>query len=248
MEKEHDFIEREFQDFSPGLGDLPDDLRSSGPITIPDGSFIPPIEGDSYATVASGIMGGASRPFVEPIPSGFANQITFQAINYLPRANFESFRAQRFFAGGTALLPPNPTAFVDLCVNPATLLPTSPVKFSTGVITVPQGYAAIITGVRQWVGDATAVQKPDGTPDDIFWRVSTGGTAIFDFGNFPFLVSSMPDEGHMFVVANESTTFQISAKNNLSPSDIFARSISVQAVLTGHWFPVDELNDIFRNR
>ena len=241
-----DFIEREhFAEFG-GFGELPEDLRGmgpSGPQTAADGSFVTPLEGDAYQT-----LGGAQRPFVEPIPTGFANQLTFQAIKYLPRANFESFRSQRFIAGGTALLPPDPTVFVSLLVNVSSLPPNSPVKYSSGAILVPQGYAAVITGLRQWVGDSNAIQKPDGQPDDISWRVSAGATPIFNFGNFPIMLSSLDNEAKMFAIANESTTLQLSVKNNISPSSINARAIPIQAVLTGHWFPIDELDDVFRNR
>lgn len=243
MENEKDFVEREFPDFGGGFGDLPEDLRSTNVIPICDGRTIPPIEADSYAR-----FGGSDRVNLEAVPGSLAGPITFEAINYLPRANFPSFRSQRFFLGGTALLPPNPTAFVDLGVNTATLPPLAPVKYSTGPLIVPQGYAAVITGIRQWVGDPTAVQKPDGSPDDISWRVSAGGTAIFGFGNLPIMISSLEEEGQLFAIANESTPIQLSVKNNLNPSDPAARSIPIQALITGHWFPVDELDDIFRNR
>lgn len=234
-----EFTEREgFKDFS-GFGDLPDDLRNTTPLIMPDKSFVPPIESDSYS-----LNGGASRPTLDAIPSAFASEIRFQAINYLPRSNYESFRSQRFFAGGVALLPPDPTEFVDLLVD----LPSGPVTYSTGALAVPQGFAAVITGLRQWIGDTTAYQKLDGQPDDIYWKISAGSTSVFELGNFPFVISSMTEEAHMFAIANESTTIQLSVRNNIDPLDPLARNIPIQAVLTGHWFPIDELNDIFRNR
>lgn len=238
-----EFTEREnFGDFS-GFGDLPDDLRNTTPLIMPDKSFVPPIESDGYS-----LNGGADRPYLDAIPPAFASEIRFQAINYLPRANYESFRSQRFFAGGVALLPSDPTVFVDLLVDTASLPPGAAVSYSTGPLLVPGGFAAVITGIRQWIGDTTAYQKLNGQPDDIFWKVTAGSTSIFEFGNFPFLISSMSEEGHMFAIANEGTNIQLSVRNNIDPSDPLARDIPVQAVLTGHWFPIDELNDIFRNR
>jgi len=254
---EKEFTERELPDFS-GLGDfaeLPEDLRGMGPISTPEG-FIPGMEMDmfatSYSTGGTYIPGvGVVDPFrqsITPIPGILSNQFNFSAINYLPRANFESFRSQRFYGGGTALLPPNSTTFVDLLVSSATITSTSPQKQTTGVLTVPSGFAAVITGLRQWVGDANAFDKSDGTVDDIVWRVLTGGTAIFNLGNFPLIVSSMDNEGKLFAIATESTTIQLSVKNNISPASALARDIAVKGVISGHWFPIDELDDIFRNR
>jgi len=239
---EKDFIEREFSGFGD-FGELPEDLRGAGALSLPDGTFLPGLEADIYSTV-----GGAYRPFMEPIPGGLVNPVNFTAINYLPRMNYESFRSQRFIVYGVALLPPDPTAFVPLLVDIATLPPGSPQTASSGVLNVPSGYAAVITGLRQFIGDSSAYQKSNGQPDDIHWRVEVGGTQIFSFGNFPLLMSSMEIEAKLFTIANESTTIQVSAMNAISTSDPLARNIAVQAILTGHWFPIDELDDIFRNR
>lgn len=247
---EKDFTEREFSDFK-GFGELPDDLRAAGSISVPGGvgfSF----EGDVYGSLYGG---GTVRPYVEPIPSGLGQKFTFTAINYLPRANAESFRSQRFFAFGSALLTPAdtgsavPATFVDLFVDMSSLSPGAPQTNSSGTLVVPSGYAAVITGLRQWIGDASAFQKPDGQEDDIVWRITAGSTPIFGMGNFPIVISSMDNEAKLFAIANESTTIQLSVKNTLDVSTNYnARSIAVQGAITGHWFPIDELDDIFRNR
>jgi len=255
-----DLTERDgMSDFS-GFGDfaeLPEDLRGMGTVRMPDGSFITGEEGDVYSTSYStgtvtsvGIVGAVDpfRASLSPVPGSYSNQFRFTAINYLPRANFESFRSQRFFAGGSALLPADPTTFVDLIADTSILPPGSPLRFSSGVLEVPQGFAAVITGLRQWIGDANAFQKSTGEPDDIVWKISAGGAAIFNFGNFPFVISSLDNEAKLFAIANESTTIQLSVKNNVSTSSSFARNIAVKGALTGHWFPVDELDDMFRNR
>jgi len=250
-----DFTERDgMSDFSGGFGELPEDLRGMGPISLPDGTFMLSSEGDVYSTsYSTGLSSGTViadpfRPNLAPVPGSYSNQFNFSAINYLPRANFESFRSQRFFSGGSALLPADPTTFVDLMVDTSTLPGSAPQKFSSGVLEVPQGFAAVITGIRQWIGDATAFQKPTGEPDDIIWRITAGGAAIFNFGNFPVMISSLDNEGKIFAVATESTTISLSVKNNISTTDPTARDIAVKGFLTGHWFPMDEINDIFRNK
>jgi hypothetical protein len=252
-----DFTEREgLGEFSQGFGELPEDLRGMGPVSLPDGTFLPGSEGDVYArSYTTGVLStygvpGYDDPFrnaITPVPGSF-NQFSFSAINYLPRANFESFRSQRFFAGGSALLPPDPTVFVDLMVDVSTLPPGDPVKYSSGPLLVPAGFAAVITGLRQWVGDANAYQKVDGEPDDIAWRITAGGAPIFNFGNFPVVISALDNEAKLFALAVENTNISLSVKNCLSPTSPEVRNIPVKGALTGHWFPIDELNDIFRNR
>lgn len=250
---EKDFTEREFSDFKGfgGFGELPDDLRGAGSISVPGGTGFA-YEGDVYGSVYGG---GSVRAFVEPIPAGMGQQFSYAAINYLPRANAESFRSQRFFAYGSALLTPADTgsgiaeAFVDLFVDMSTLTPGSPQTNSSGPLIVPQGYAAVITGLRQWIGDASAFQKPDGQEDDVVWRITAGGTPLFAMGNFPVVISAMDNEAKLFAIANESTSIQLSVKNTLDvATDYNARNLPVQGVITGHWFPIDELDDIFRNR
>ena len=242
---EQEFIERELPDFSGfgEFGELPEDLRGMGPISLPDGTFLPGFEGDIYST------GGAYRSFVEPIPPSLSGaQISFSAINYLPRANFESFRSQRFFAFGTALLPPDPTVFVDLLVDIAALPPGAPQKGSSGVLTIPSGFSAVITSFGQWIGDATAFQKPSGEADDIAWSIKAGGTPVFNYGNFPCVISSLDKAAKMFAIVNENTPIQVSVKNGISPTAVAARDIAVKVVIFGHQFPIDELDDMFRNR
>lgn len=256
---EREFTERELSDFS-GFGELPEDLRNTGPISMPDGSFITPTEGDVFGlAVGTGGLGapvsygesagGAERLFMEPIPPGTGStQINWSAINYLPRGNFESFRSQRFFGGGRAYLPPDPTTFVSLMVDPASLPPGSPVTESGGLLTVPAGYAGIITGIRQWIGDPNAFNKPNGAIDDIIWRVTTSSTPIYSQGNFPFMMSSSSMEAKEYAIVNEGASIAVEVMNRMSSSDPQARSIAVSAIITGHWFPMDEVDDIFRNK
>ena len=255
-----EFTEREgLSDFSGGFGELPEDLRGMGPISLPDGSYLPGSEGDMFsASYSTGFTSTSSigapgfidpfRSSITPVPGSLSNQFSFSAINYLPRANFESFRSQRWFSGGSALLPPDPTTFVDLMVDTALTPPTDPVKFSSGPLLVPQGFAAVITGLRQWIGDANAFQKPDGSPDDIVWRVTGGGAAVFNFGNFPVMISALDNEAKMFVIVTENTNITLEVKNNVTSGAPNARPIAVKGALTGHWFPIDELDDIFRNK
>lgn len=243
---DREFTERELPDFSGfgEFGELPEDLRGMGPISLPDGTFLPGFEGDIYSTI-----GGATRAFVEPIPPTLSGaQVDFSAISYLPRANFESFRSQRFFAYGSALLPPDPTAFVDLFVDISSLPSGSPQTGSSGPLTIPQGFAAVITSFGQWIGDSNAYQKPNGDPDDIAWSVQAGGTTIFNYGNFPCMISTLNNPTKMFAIVNENTQIQVSVKNCLASSDTDARDIPVKAVIFGHQFPVDEIDDVFRNR
>lgn len=249
-----EFTERDGQSAFSGFGELPEDLRGMGPVSMPDGTFLTGSEGDIYSTsYTTGFSagGGIIDPFrgtIVPVPGSYSNQFNFSAINYLPRANFESFRSQRFFSGGSAFLPADPTSFVNLMVNTSTLPPGSPVTASSGELLVPQGYAAVITGLRQWVGDANSFQKSDGSPDDIVWRITAGGAPVFNFGNFPVMISSLDNEAKLFIIANENTTITLEVKNNLAAGSPGARNIPVKGFITGHWFPVDEINDIFRNR
>jgi len=250
-----DFTERDMGESAfSGFGELPEDLRGMGPISSPDGGFYTGMEGDVYSTsYSTGFATGTGlidpfRGIISPVPGALSNQFNFSAINYLPRANFESFRSQRFFAGGSALLPADPTTFINLMVNTATLPPGDPILHSTGQLLVPQGFAAVITGLRQWIGDANSFQKANGGPDDIAWRITAGGAGVFNFGNFPVLISSLDNEAKMFVIANENTNITLEVKNNISTSSPGARNIAVKGALTGHWFPMDEIDDIFRNR
>lgn len=240
-----DFTEREFG--HTDFGELPEDLRNVFPPSAPGGdTYLYPqfytAEGDSYST------GGADRAFVQPIPSVFSNRLDFTAISYFPRANHESFRSQRFFAFGSALLPPVGTsgAFTELFVNPATL--ASPNIETSGTLLVPQGFAAVITGMRQWIGDVNAFNKPNGQPDDIKWRVTLGATPAFNLGNIPLVLSSLIQDARLFTIVTENTPIQLSVRNELDSSSQRARDIAVKGVITGHWFPIDELDDIFRNR
>jgi hypothetical protein len=193
--------------------------------------------------------GGAERGFLTPIPSGMSTQsAAWSSIRYLPRANYESFRSQRFFGYGRALLPPDPTAFIDLMVDETSLQPGAAVTETGGILAVPSGYAAVITGFRQWVGDANAFNKPSGSPDDLVWRITAAATPIFLQGNIPAVFSTLANEAKEFAIVTESTAISVGVQNRVSPSDPLARSIPVAALITGHWFPMDELDDIFRNR
>lgn len=234
-----EFTERETPDFN-GFGDLPEDLRATGPVSIPDVGYVIGSGQEVYGTPYGG---GAHRATMEPIPPGLFNTVKFTAINYLPRFNFESYRSQRFFAAGSAYLPSDSATFVNLLVDSV----SSPQTHSTGSLTVPGGYAAVITGLRQWVGDATAVRKSNGEEDDIVWRVTVAGSSVFQLGNLPYVISDMTEEAKLFIIVNERSQIQLSVKNNIASSSNEARKIPVQGALTGHWFPIDELDDIFRN-
>ena len=249
-----EFTERDTEAAFSGFGELPEDLRGMGPVSMPDGSYMPGMEGDVYATsYTTGFITGDGlvdpfRGIISPVPGAYSNQFNFSAINYLPRANFESFRSQRFFSGGSAFLPADPTTFVNLMVDTASSPPGDPVKFSSGPLLVPQGFAAVITGLRQWIGDANSFQKSDGSPDDISWRVTAGGAGVFNFGNFPVMISALDNEAKMFIIVTENTNITLEVKNNIATSSPGARSIAVKGALTGHWFPMDEIDDVFRNR
>lgn len=207
-----------------GLGDLPEDLRGSGPISIPGVPYV--FEGDSYA-----YGGGSYRTYVEPIPS-IASEIKFTAISYLPRFNYESFRSQRFFQFGRAVLAPSSG-------NTFTTLAT---------VNIPQGVAAVLTGIGQWIGDATAYKKADGTADDVSWQISVSGTGAFGYSNFSIMVSTLEAEGKMFIIASENTSIVFTATNTQTVGSFGAHDIPVTGYVTGHQFPIDELDDIFRNR
>jgi len=246
---EKDFTEREFSGFD-GLGELPEDLRSvwQGGVSGGGTTAFPTVytEGEGFS-----YNGGADRAFVQPIPSIFSNRVDFTAISYLPRANIESFRAQRFFAFGGAMVPFDTTpltaaSWVPLFVDQATM--ALPNTFTSGTLVIPPGFAAVITGFRQWVGDSNAFDKPDAQPDDISWRITLGGTSAFNMGNLRMLISTLEIEAKQFIIVSENTPIQLSVANNLTSTDPFAREIPVKGMLTGHWFPIDELDDIFRNR
>jgi len=243
---EREFTQRE--DSFGGFGDfaeLPEDLRGIMPGSNTDPTAFVNFELDAFQT-----FGGSDRAFVEPIPGAFGNQSsTWTGINYLPRHNYESFRSQRFFIAGSALVPPTGgAAYTDLLVDIASLPPNSPQISSSGVYTIPAGYAGVITGLRQWIGDATAFQKPSGADDDITWRITAGDAAAFSFGNFPCLISSLDNEARLFVIVTEGVQLQLSVTNTILAGSQGARSIPVKGALTGHQFPIDELDDIFRNR
>lgn len=207
-----------------GFGDLPEDLRGSGPVSIPGVPYV--FEGDAYA-----YGGGSYRTYVEPIPS-VASDIKFTAISYLPRFNFESFRSQRFFQFGRASIAPSTG-------NTFTTLAT---------ITIPQGVAGVVTGLGQWIGDATAYQKADGSADDVAWQISVSGTGAFGYANFSLIISTLEQESKLFLIASENTVITLSATNNQTVAGFGTHDIPVTGYITGHQFPIDELDDIFRNR
>jgi hypothetical protein len=209
------------------LGELPDDLRSTGPWSAErdsGGAFL--FEGDAFSS-----YGGAFRTGLEPLPS-FTSTTAGDIVKGLPRQNYESFRSQQFFGRGALILAPSSgTTFTAL--------------FS---LTVPQGFAAVITLMGQCVLDASAYNKADGTLDDVIWRVTVAGSPIFSYGNFPFVISSGANQSKMFAVIQENTTIELQASNSLVVGSFGARNIPVSGFLLGHQFPVDEVDDMFRNR
>lgn len=221
---EEEVTQRDSTQLPGGLGELPDDLRVVGPHSIPG---IPDIfEGDGYS-----FKGGANRPNLEPIPN-LQTEMKVVGINYLPRANYPSFRSQRIFQFGRA-----------------TLAPSSGNTFSTlASFEIPDGFAAVITGLGQWIGDPTAYQKPNGDEDDVRWRITVAGSGVFDYSNFQVVISSLTQEAKLFFVAGEGITVELSASNDQPVGSMGSSDIPVAGYLTGHQFPIDELDDIFRNR
>lgn len=227
--REQDFQNREL-DFS-GFGDLPEDLRSMGPVSE-DGknySYTRLWEGDNFAFPA-GTPG--DRQFMEPIPEGFGPTANVSEIRFLPRYNYESFRSQQTLASGLA-----------------TLSPSSGATFTTlASFTVPAGFSGVLTGIAQWIGDATAYNKPDGTADDVSWRIVVGGTGAASYSSISLMLSDLTSVHRLYVILNESITIELSATNNIASGSFGARSIPVKGYLIGYQFPIDEVDDIFRSR
>lgn len=219
------------------FGELPDDLREVGEPSGPDPGGLPgpqpfaepgptpPAEHDGYATT-----GGADRQYVEPVPPMAATR--FVGVNFLPRYNFESFRSQRFEQiGGALLLPTSGTVFTPLAS-----------------FTVPSAFAGVLTGITQWIGDASSYLKNDGSPDDITWRITVNDALVFNYGSLRFTISTATQEAKMFVVLNENAVVTISASNTITTGSFGARNIPVRGSISGYQFPIDEVDDIFRNR
>lgn len=221
---EKEVTERDSTQLPGGLGELPEDLRGVGRNSVPGYPDI--FEGDGYS-----FNGGAYRPNVEPIPN-LQTESKVVGINYLPRFNFESFRSQRLFKFGRA-----------------TLAPSSGNTFSVlATIEIPDGFGAVITGLGQWIGDPTAYNKPDGSEDDIRWRITVANSGVFDYANFRTVISTLTQEAKLFFVVGEGITIQLLASNDQPVGSMGSSDIPVSGFLTGHQFPIDELDDIFRNR
>jgi len=253
-EKEKEFTEREetsgFSDFK-GFGEYPEDLRGMSPIVRPDGSIMPGVEADILGPMEGG---GASRPYLEPQPAGLN---TRTGINYLPRSNFESYRSQRFNAWGTALVPSvTPTVWTSLLIDSSLITGATAVRSTSGILTVPGAFGAVITGFKQWIGDSNAYQKPTGEPDDIQWKIETGGSTAVDTssditgssGNLQVIISSFTAEARLFIVAKEGFSVQLSVMNMVVSTTNQARSIPVKGCISGYWFALDDIDDIFRNQ
>jgi len=243
---DREFTEREGVPQNPGFGELPEDLRGMLPWQAPDPTSYIGAEVDVFSSYG----GAIAREFMEPVPGGFGSSAAnWSAINYLPRANYESFRSQRFFLSGSALVPPSGgTTFTPLLVDIGSLPGGSPQIESSGVTIVPSGFAAVLTGLRQFIGDATAFEKPNGQADDIRWRIEVGGAPVFNFGNFPCMISGLDNEGRLFALVTEGAQIQFSVTNAIIAGSQNDHDIPIKGALTGHQFPMDELDDIFRNR
>ena len=105
-----------------------------------------------------------------------------------------------------------------------------------------------MTGIRQFIGDATAFEKANGQPDDINWKIEVGGTSAFNFGNFPCMISGLDNESKLYILVTEGAAVQFSATNTIVAGAQNDHNIPIKGALNGHQFPIDELDDIFRNR
>jgi len=161
-----------------------------------------------------------------------ASLAEFTATSVLPRSNYESFRSLRLFKPGVAVLAPSSGATFS----------------SLSSFTIPGGFAAVITGLGQWIGDASAYNKSNGDPDDITWRITINNSPVFDYGSFRYVISTLEKEAKLYFIAAEDSIVELLATNNIVVGSPGAHDIAVKGFLTGHQFPMDEINDIFRNR
>lgn len=208
------------------FGELPDDLREVGDPSEPGSPSVGVTgEGDHYA-----LTGGADRNFVQPVPPVQATK--FVGVNALPRYNYESFRSQRFEQiGYGVLLPTSGNTFTNLAT-----------------FNIPATFAGMLTGFTQWIGDASAYLKSNGTQDDITWRITVNDALAFSYGALHGIVSTATHEGKLFVILNENTSVTIAATNNIPAGSFGAKAIPVRATISGYQFPLDEIDDIFRNK
>ena len=209
------------------FGELPTDLRNLGPEALSGSPPLFTFEADGYAT-----NGGAERRVLNSIPPPISTAETFRAISYLSRANFESFRSLRFFGRGTQVLSPSSgTTYVTIAS-----------------VTIPPTWAGVVTSFGQWIGDPTAYNKPDGSQDDISWKIIINDSTVFNYDGFPYVISSLDNPAKLFIPVGEGNTISIQATNNMAVGSFGAKDLAVKAVLFGHQFPLDEIDDVFRNK
>lgn len=229
---EHEDLEFQNRELNlSGFGDLPEDLRAFTPVSE-DGQPYHYIDGALWEADNFAYTGGAARQYMEPIPEGFGPTPNITQIRLLPRYNYESFRSQQILASGSSILSP-----------------TGGSTFSSlATFTVPAGFAGVLTGVAQWVGDATAYNKPSGDPDDVVWKINIAGTGASFYSAFDVVLSDLTSPHRLFIIMSENNTIELAATSNIVSGSYGARDIPVKGYLIGYQFPIDEVDDIFRNR
>jgi len=221
------FSESELPEYH-GLGEVPEDLRNVGAESIPMPRSAGVFESDGYTPPFSG---GSTTLNPAPPPNAPSSII----VSSLPRQNYESFRSQRFRINGFSpvggIAPSSGTIFTTIASR-----------------LIPGGFAGVLTGLGQFIADASAYDKVNGTPDDITWRITVGGTPAFDYGNLNQKISDLDQECKLYVIITENTLVELAVTNSIISGSFGARNIAVSGFLTGYQFPMDELDDSFRNR